>query len=65
MVDADDLVGAAEVAERLDVSRPQVVHMWRRRHPEFPAPVAQLAMGLVWAWPDVERWARGTGRLVP
>ena len=63
MVDADGLVGAMEIAQRLAVSRPEVVHTWRRRHKDFPSPLAQLSMGLVWYWPDVERWARQTGRL--
>lgn len=58
-----ELVGATEIAERLGVGKGSVVHDWRARHPEFPEPVAQLRMGLVWAWPDVERWARRTGRL--
>lgn len=60
----DHLVGAAEIAERLGVQRPTVVHDWRRRHPDFPEPVARLKAGLVWAWPDVEKWARATGRPV-
>lgn len=59
----DQLVGASEIAKRLGVTRPQVVHVWRQRYPEFPAPVATLEMGMVWNWPDVERWARATGRL--
>ena len=62
-VDVDDLVGAQEIADRLGVSRPQVVHEWRRRHADFPEPVVTLTMGLLWAWPDVEAWARATGRL--
>jgi len=57
------LVGAAEIAERLGLKRPHLVHDWRRRHEDFPIPVAELSMGLVWAWPDVEAWARRTGRL--
>lgn len=57
------LVGAAEIAERLGLAHPQTVHSWRRRYPEFPQPVAQLRQALVWAWPDVARWARKTGRL--
>jgi hypothetical protein len=61
-VDADQLVGAAEIARRLDVRRPQVVHTWRRRFPDFPEPVVRLDVGLVWYWPDVERWAKQTGR---
>lgn len=59
----DQLVGAKEIADRLKVARPQVVYEWRRRHAEFPMPVATLSIGSVWAWPDVERWAKATGRL--
>ena len=58
----DELVGAAEIAERLG-SAPRTIHAWRRRHPDFPAPVAELTSALVWYWPDVERWARKTGRI--
>lgn len=59
----DDLVGAAEIAARLGLSNQRVVHQLRRRHPDFPPPVAELTQALVWAWSDVERWARATGRL--
>lgn len=62
-IDADNLVGATEIAERLNVKRPQVVHAWRRRYADFPEPVATLRQALVWNWPDVERWAKATGRL--
>lgn len=62
-VDVDHLVGSVEIASRLGVARPQVIHDWIRRHPEFPRPVATLARVRIWAWPDVERWARRTGRL--
>jgi hypothetical protein len=59
---AKDLVGVAEIAERLGVGT-SVVHDWRRRHADFPEPVLRLRMGLIWAWKDVEAWARRTGRL--
>lgn len=62
-VDADDLVAAVEIAQRLGVARPQVVYDWRRRHPDFPEPVAQVGNVSVWAWTDVEAWAVKTGRL--
>lgn len=62
-IDADHLVGAAEIATRLDLSHTQTVHTWRRRYDDFPEPIAQLEQALVWNWPDVERWARSTGRL--
>lgn len=32
-------------------------------HPDFPKPRAELATGPVWAWPDVEEWAKATGRV--
>ena len=62
-VDVTDLIGSAEIAHRLGAKRPELIHDWRRRHPDFPQPVAWLRIGLVWAWPDVERWAKSTGRL--
>jgi predicted DNA-binding transcriptional regulator AlpA len=62
-VAAEDLVGAHEIAERLGVARPQVVHDWRRRHADFPQPIAQLKTALIWDWKEVARWAVKTGRL--
>lgn len=59
----NDLVGAAEIAERLNLSHAQTVHTLRRRHPDFPDPVASLKRAHVWAWPDVAAWAAATGRL--
>ena len=50
-----DLVSVAEIAARS--ARPvNTVQSWRRRHNDFPAPVASLATGPVWTWPAVERW---------
>lgn len=62
-VDVNDLVGAAEIADRLGLSHSQSVHTLRRRHAEFPEPVASLKRAHVWSWPDVEAWAVATGRL--
>ena len=55
------LVGLIEIARRAGVRRP-VVSDWRRRHADFPRPVAELAVGPVFWWPDVERWLVATGR---
>ena len=49
-VDPEDLVGAHEIAQRLGVARPQVVHEWRRRHADFPQPIATLKTALIWDW---------------
>jgi predicted DNA-binding transcriptional regulator AlpA len=62
-IDVDNLVGVTEIATRLGASSAARVHDWRRRYADFPKPVTQLAMGLVWSWPEVERWAKQTGRL--
>lgn len=59
----NDLVGATEIAERLGLAHSQTVHTLRRRHDDFPEPVAKLKRAHVWAWPDVEAWAVATGRL--
>ena len=61
---SDDLVGIAEIAQRANKS-PGFVRVLRHRHPDFPAPVADLAMGPVWNWPEIEAWLaqpRPTGR---
>lgn len=62
-VDIDDLVGAHEIAQRLGVARPQVIHEWRRRHLDFPEPIATLKTALIWDWVEVRIWARTSGRL--
>ena len=61
---ASDLVSVAEIAARSGRS-PNTVQSWRRRHRDFPNPVATLAAAPVWAWPDVAAWidARAPERL--
>lgn len=58
----DNLVGAAEIAERI-AATVSTVHSWHRRYDDFPKPAARLHAALVWNWPDVQAWARKTGRL--
>jgi predicted DNA-binding transcriptional regulator AlpA len=61
-LDVEQLVGATEIAERLGLSRGQVVHTWRARFADFPEPERVLAMGLLWYWPDVAAWASTHGK---
>lgn len=54
-------VGAAEIAVRLGV-RPQTVHTWRHRK-LMPQPRWTVSGQPAWNWPEIEAWARRTGRL--
>ena len=57
----DHLMGVAEIAALLDVSR-QRVHQLTKTD-GFPEPTARLVGGWIWTREDVEAWARETGRL--
>jgi hypothetical protein len=54
-------VGAAEIAARLRV-KPQTVHTWRHRK-LLPPPRWTVSGQPAWDWPEIESWARQTGRL--
>jgi predicted DNA-binding transcriptional regulator AlpA len=56
-----ELVIAADIAERLGISRARVSVLVGRS--DFPRPVGRLGRSDVWRWASVERWARETGRL--
>jgi FtsZ-interacting cell division protein YlmF len=56
-----DVVGVAEIAQLLGVSR-QRVHELLRTDPAFPEPAAELAAGRIWQRPDVERWMAARAR---
>jgi predicted DNA-binding transcriptional regulator AlpA len=56
----DELMGTAEIAEMLGVSR-QRVHQLTRR-PGFPEPVAVLSAGSIWERSKIEAWAERSGR---
>ena len=58
-----ELVIAADIAERLGISRARVSVLATRS--DFPRPVGRLGRSDVWRWTSVERWARETGRLTP
>ena len=62
-VPPEQLVGAHEIAERLGLSHVQSVHTLRKRHLDFPQPIATLKTALIWDWRAVEKWAKATGRL--
>lgn len=59
-----DLLGPADIAEMLDV-QPGTIRQWLLRD-LLPAPVYVNRSGRVrlWAYDDIDRWARATGRRV-
>lgn len=55
-----ELMGTAEIAIGLGVSRQRVVQLAQTA--SFPRPVARLAMGAVWNVDDISDFARASGR---
>lgn len=57
------LLATKEAADLLGVSRQRVLQLIDA-YDDFPAPVAELSAGRIWAREDVEAWARKHGRSV-
>ncbi|MBA9002815.1 hypothetical protein [Thermomonospora cellulosilytica] len=55
------LMSGAEIAELARVQRP-VVSTWRRRHPDFPRPVAEERGQLLFDGTQIVEWLVATGR---
>lgn len=49
-----DLMGIAEIAERLGVTKSRADQIIREK--SFPDPASRLRMGLIWETSDVEGW---------
>ena len=56
----DKLVGVAEMALMLGVTRQRVQQLTQR--PDFPAPAHRLIMGNAWRLTDFTDWAKAHGR---
>lgn len=58
LVDIEELVTAAEVADRLNVTK-SAVSKWQERDLGFPAPAGRIGGYVdVWLWPEVVAWYR-------
>jgi predicted DNA-binding transcriptional regulator AlpA len=64
-VNTEDLIDARGVAEILGLSQPNSVSTYQHRYPDMPRPVVNLGQGraLLWLRPEIERWAKQTGRI--
>jgi prophage regulatory protein len=58
-----NLMGAAELSERLGCSRQRAYQIARKS--DFPKPYAKLKQGTVWAAEEVEAWMIAHGRIPP
>jgi predicted DNA-binding transcriptional regulator AlpA len=56
-----ELVIAADIADRLGISRQRVNVLTSSAG--FPKPIGKLGRSSVWRWKGIENWARETGRL--
>ena len=56
-----DLCDIRTIADRAGGVTVHAVRNWRRLHEEFPTPVLRILGGLVFHWPDVDRWLSATG----
>lgn len=54
------LVGVAEIAEMLSLTRQRVNQLARDK--DFPKPEAELSAGRIWKRADIEAWAKRAGR---
>ena len=64
-VDLSDLIDAKAVAELLGLAQRTSVSVYQRRYLDMPRPVIDMGRGRckLWLRPEVETWARQTGRL--
>ena len=64
-VDIEDLIDANGIAELLGLAQRNTVSLYQKRYPDMPRPVIDLGPGRprLWLRPELEEWARETGRL--
>jgi predicted DNA-binding transcriptional regulator AlpA len=62
-VDPSDLLNAREVASVLGLAHREAIATYRRRYPDFPAPVVVKGTCVLWLRHEVDAWAKATGRL--
>lgn len=60
LVDIDDLVDAAQVAELLGLSQPNSVYLYQARYADMPRPVVDRGphRARLWLRSDIESWTR-------
>ncbi len=63
LIDPEDLVDAAGVAQILGLASRSVVSVYRSRYEDFPQPVVERGQCRLWSAETVRNWAIQTGRM--
>jgi glutathione-regulated potassium-efflux system ancillary protein KefG len=63
-IDVDDLIDANGVARLLGLAHRNSVTTYLHRYPDMPRPVIDFRESRIrlWSRPEIEHWARKTGR---
>ena len=66
-VNTEDLIDAHGVADVLGLAQRTSVSVYQKRYPEMPRPVVDFGATRprLWLRPEIEEWARRTGRRRP
>jgi predicted DNA-binding transcriptional regulator AlpA len=59
LVDTEDLIDSAEVADIVGLTSGNAVRVYMSRYADFPQPVIRKPRSLLWQRTAVERWAKG------
>jgi|TARA_X000001382_G_scaffold96689_2_gene71057 hypothetical protein len=57
---AEQLVFAADIANRYGISEARVTN-WKRRHDDYPVPVFSRSMRNIWILSEIEDWVSAKG----
>ena len=65
LIRSEDLIDAQGVADLLGLAQRNTISAYQRRYPDMPRPVVNLGekRTRLWLRPEIEAWARRTGRL--
>jgi glutathione-regulated potassium-efflux system ancillary protein KefG len=65
IIRSEDLIDAQGIAMLLGLAQRNTISAYQRRYPDMPRPIVNLGpkRTRLWLRPEIEAWARRTGRL--
>ena len=61
-IDPADLIDAGDAADILNLSHRTAISTYRKRYPDFPAPIFERNQCVLWLRSDIVRWEAGHRR---